>query len=181
MSDSPAYRAFVDGYLEPDLHARARDGCPLELLDALDPTERRLAERELLRRISLTDDWPLQGLGHLRSVAALPELRQLLVEAQDPHLKEPYGSMVAYVALAIWQIERDEAMCDVVLRASVDRYCEDPSSPRTFLMIDIIHCLAQFPQDRARKRLRQLEASPNHLIAYNADYAQRLHPGDRRR
>lgn len=176
MTESVAYRAFVAGFLGPRDWARSKEGCPLDLLDALGAAEKERAAEELLTRVSIGDSWPIQGLGRLGHAAALPRLRALLKEARAPGLKEPYGGMVAYVALAIWQIDRDSSMCEVLIRASMDWYTDDVESLRTFQMIDIIHCLAQFPQQRARDRLKQLESSPNHLIAYNAGYAQRLHP-----
>lgn len=43
---------------------------------------------------------------------------------------------------------------------------------RTYDMIDIVHCLAQFPHPQARQRLQDLERSRNYLVAYSAERAQ---------
>jgi hypothetical protein len=159
--DSPAYTAFLDDYLHANTWSQRKDGCPLDLLDALTPQEKTRAESELLMNLSLGDSWPIEGLGHLKSKAALPRLRQMLPSAQN--------SIIAYVALAIWKIDRDPTMCGITIKASIDFYTDDERSSNTFTMTDIIYCLAQFPLPEALERLKELEKSSNSLISYNAE------------
>ena len=88
--------------------------------------------------------------------------------------------MRATIALAIWQMTRDETMLDVVLAlartstlgarlsAMLSRYGAD------YDLIHVIHTLAQFPQPAARERLEELTADPRYLVRYNAGYALSL-------
>lgn len=160
MSKSKAYRIFIDQFLEANDWPSRKDGCPVELLDKLTENEKQLAEAELLKRLKPGDDWPVRGLGHIKSKAALPELIKLLKNAK--------GSMRACIALAIWKISKDDSMCDVVLEESHKCYTDDDESMKTFEMIDIIFFLAELPIEDARNRIDQLKNSKNYLIAYNA-------------
>lgn len=158
--DSPAWSAFVTGFLEPDW-AAARDGCPLDLLDRLAPAERAHAERILIRRLSTRrDTWPVQALGHLRSRAALPRLKELLAGAS--------GSPEAFLALAIRGISGDAEMAARLLAMSRRYDTSDAESPQAYVMVDVVHCLAQLHTPEASARIRELQTSPNHLVAFAA-------------
>ena len=163
MVNSRAYTIFTHQFLEANDWQSRKDGCPVELLDALTENEKQLAEAELLKRLKLGDDWPVRGLGHIKSKAALPELKRLLKKAK--------GAMRACLALAIWKISGDESMCDIVIKESHKRYTDNDNSTKTFEMIDIIFFLAEFPNDSARNRLAELKDSKNYLISYNAQRA----------
>ena len=88
--------------------------------------------------------------------------------------------MRATIALAIWQMTKDETTLDVVLAlartstlgarlwAMLSRYGAD------FELIHVIHVLAQFPQAAARRRLEELTLDPRYLVRYNAGYALSL-------
>ena len=193
-----AYQEFVRHFLHPD-SSDIREGCPLELLDALDTEERLAAERELLQRISGNLDWPIRGLGKLLSTAALPRLRELLdqtVAAPSPRtalgralnwlrpllpfdprnkLAQSYARR-AVIALAIWHISRDDAMCDVILQASIDCNTWYSDSPKSTAMWEIVSCLAQLPHPAALRRLGQLSYSPNSHIIFCLQSVRRWYP-----
>ena len=105
-----AYQQFIDHFLNPS-GREAADGCPVELIDKLTPEEALQAEKELIKRLSCwRDDWPIIGLGHMRSEKALPQLRNLLKWAR--------GATKAQIATAIWKIAGDDEMVNVVIRSS---------------------------------------------------------------
>jgi hypothetical protein len=160
---SQAYNVFQWDFLNANSWALRKDGVPLNLLDALDTSDKQLAEDALIEKLSLQDDWPARGLGHIRSQKSLPKLRELL-----PHAN---GTMRAAIALAIWQITRNKNMCDELINLSISEYTDDDKSLKTFTMIDVIHCLAHLPYLEAVERLEKLKTSANYLIAYNANYA----------
>lgn len=160
---SQSYTRFQIDFLEANSWTQRKDGAPLELLDALDETERTMAEEALIRLLSLGDDWPARGLCHLRSRKALPSLQKLLPKT--------VGTVRAVTALAIWQISREPVICDELVRLSHEEYTDDGESTQTFTMIDVVHCLAHLPYQSAVTRLEELKGSRNYLIAYNAKYA----------
>ena len=159
---SQAYTCFEIDFLEANSWPQRKEGVPLNLLDALDADERAMAEAALLQRLSPGDDWPALGLGHLRSQKALAPLRALLAKSA--------GTVRAAAALAIWQISRDPAMCDVLIRLTHDNDTENRESLKCFIMIEVIHCLAHPPYLAAVTRLVELKRSGNYLFAYNARY-----------
>jgi hypothetical protein len=65
---------FKKEYLEANTWAQRKDGVPLDLLDNLTNEELKAAEAELIKAASLRDDWPIVGLGHIKSKDALPTL-----------------------------------------------------------------------------------------------------------
>lgn len=163
MTDSQAYKNFVEQFLEANDWPSRKDGCPVELLDALSEDEKQVAEEELLSRLTPGDDWLIRGLGHLKTQAALPRLKALIEKTHD--------SMRACVALAIWKISKDDSMCDLILKESFSCYTDDDKSINTYKLIDIIYFLAQLPHESGRKRIQELKSSKNYLIAYNAQRA----------
>ena len=194
---SAAYQEFVHHFLHPD-SSDIRDGCPLELLDALGSRERVLAEADLLQQASLDWDWPVRGLGKLRSAAALPRLRELLELTTCKVPKTYLGQALsrlrlllpfdprnrlahlyakrATIALAIWQISSDDAMCDVIVQASIDCNTWYSGNPKSLAMYNIIHCLAQLPHAAALRRLVQLSYSPNGDIVACVREVRRWYP-----
>ena len=160
---SQAYNIFEWDFLNANSWEQRKDGVPLNLLDALDASDKKLAEDALIEKLSLRDDWPARGLGHIRSQKSLPKLRELF-----PHAN---GTMRAAIALAIWQIARDKNMRDELINLSISEYTDDDKSSKTFTMIDVIHCLAHLPYPEVVERLEKLKTSANSFIAYNANYA----------
>lgn len=68
------------------------------------------AEEELLRIVSLCDNWLVIALGYLRSHKAKDILYELLPGAE--------GEMKVDIALALWRIGRDKELVDIALNAS---------------------------------------------------------------
>jgi hypothetical protein len=164
---STSYQRFVDEYLNATSWPERKDGVPLELLDQLDPSDKEKAEDELIHRLSSwRDDWPIQGLGHLQSQKALPFLYRLLPRS--------FGSVKAQIATAIWKICGDERMLRVVIGCSRRSIFSWLNPFKTFSQIDIIYCLAQFPQPEAKFRLEELSASSDFLVSYNAKRVLRM-------
>jgi hypothetical protein len=193
-----AYQEFERHFLHPDWED-FREGCPLELLDALDTEERLAAENELLQQISGSLDWPIRGLGKLRSAAALPRLRELLDQTPaaasprttvgralnwlrpllpfDPRNKAARSyARRAVIALAIWHISRDDTMCDVIVQVSIDCNTWYSGNPKSIAMHEIINCLAQLPHRAALRRLIQLGYCPNADIVSSVHAARRWFP-----
>jgi len=147
---SQAYNAFEWGLLNANSWEQRKDGFPRELLDNLDAEDRELAEEAMIQQLSLRDDWPARGLGHIRSQKALPKLQKLFPKAT--------GVMRAAIALAIWQISRDLKMRDELLNLSFDEYTDDNKSPKTVTMIDIIHGPGAFAASRDCSTFGSIEA-----------------------
>ncbi|MDZ4746401.1 MAG: hypothetical protein SGJ05_10420 [bacterium] len=69
---------FRKDFLGANSWPQRKDGVPLDLLDNLSPDELKTAEQELLTAASLRDDWPIIGLGHIKSIKSIPILYNLL-------------------------------------------------------------------------------------------------------
>jgi hypothetical protein len=160
------YSRFVEQYLEAKSWPERKDGPPVELLDKLTPAERERAEGELISRLDTWDSWPAVGLGHMRSQKAAPNLYALLARAR--------GTVKAEVATALWKICGDEEMLRVVLDLSGRSWLQRLNPLDEFRMLDIIHCLAQFPQPEAGARLEELKSDRDKWVAHNAECALRL-------
>lgn len=168
MSD--AYQNFVDGYLNATSWPERKDGPPTELLDALNEEERDKAGEQLITRLSSwRDDWPIIGLGHLRSTASLHHLKSLLRRA--------VGSSKAYIATSIWKIDGDDEMIDIVIRCSRRSLLSRLNPFYPFSQIDIIYCLAEFDSPKALSRLEELQFDRDCLVSYNATRAVSLKSG----
>jgi hypothetical protein len=163
MNMPSAYQNFLKSFLHPDQYER-RDGTPLDLLDKLLPEEKLNAEKELLKRLDGRDDWIIEGLGHLKSKAALPKLYELL-------RKKWRRTIRAIIATAIWNICNDQKMLKVVLESSYYSFFAAYNPFYEYAMIDVVLCLAQFPQKEARLRLEELASNEYYLISYNAKAA----------
>lgn len=157
--DSAGYRAFAEAFLQPGSWATRKDGCPLELLDALTPEEKHHAERALLAALG-GDSWHVQALGRLRAESALPALRAMLATAT--------AELAGHVAVAIWKIAGDSNMPGRVLELSRVHYTEDPKSSKTFTMIELTYCLAEMRTADTDARIVELRSSGNYLIQWNA-------------
>ncbi|HVU53476.1 MAG TPA: hypothetical protein VHD83_00400 [Puia sp.] len=126
---------------------------PLDLLDHLDPDERLLAEDMLIEALHKMDTWPVRGLGYLRSAKALPALYVLLDKWQL--------AMKINVAFAIYQINRDNGMVEVVLD-------EFPKINDEFALIDTFYLLPIFQDPRITALLERYTHDKRYLVVYNA-------------
>lgn len=160
-----AYQRFLREYVNPTAIDR-RDGPPVVILDKLTFEEKERAEEELIKRLSIRDDWPVIGLGHMKSAKAAPKLYELLPKA--------FGSVKAQIATALWKICGNEEMLEVVLKLSQPSFFSWLNPFHEFKQIDIIYCLAQFPQSKAGARLEELTEDEKYLISYNAKRALEL-------
>jgi hypothetical protein len=160
---SSAYQKFVKEYLEANSWAERKDGAPVEIIDELISEEKEKAEEELIKRLSIGDDWAAIGLGYMKSAKAAPALYALLPQAS--------GSVKAQIATALWKICEDEEMLKVVLNLSQPSSLSRLSPYYEFRQIDIIYCLAQFPQSEARAKLEELTKDEKFLVSYNAKRA----------
>ncbi len=151
--------AFRRNYLNADSWELRKDGPPLQLLDSLSDDERAIAEDELIRRIHSGDDWPIRGLGHLRSVKALPELKGILNDSKP--------ALQAIIAHAIWKISEDPGIIPVILKASqqITNWQE---------LIDLIYLLPDFHDPRTDALLAVYRDHAEYLVAYNATRASGL-------
>jgi hypothetical protein len=118
-----------------------------------------IAEGELISNVALKDDWPVLGLAHIKSQAALPVLYSVLERAK--------GYMKVAIAYSIYSICRDEKMIDVVL-------AELPKVNNSFGLIDIVHLLPVFQDIRVKEQLEEYRHHKDFLVAYNATVAMGL-------
>jgi hypothetical protein len=161
-----AYQNFQRHFLHPDQYDR-QDGTPLDLLDKLSPEEKLKAEEELLKRLNGRDNWIAEGLGHLKSKRALPKLYEILERKWNRATR-------AKIATAIWNISNDEEMLKVVIKSSHYSLLAIFNRFYEYDMLDVVHCLAQFPQKEARTRLEELTFDSDFLISDNAKRAINL-------
>ena len=75
-------KIFRDEFLNANTWSQRKDGVPLDLLDNLSDEELKIAEKELIDVVSTKDDWPIMGLGHIKSQNALKKLYNLLPQSK---------------------------------------------------------------------------------------------------
>jgi hypothetical protein len=144
---------FKKEYLKANTWAQRKDGVPLNLLDNLTNEELKAAEVELIKAASLRDDWPIVGLGHIKSKDALPTLVKLLSESK--------GAMKVIIAHSIFQISQDEKMKDIVLETM-------PQIKGEFELIDVLYYLPFFKDNKITDLLHSYRNHKKYLVAYNA-------------
>jgi len=151
---------FRQEYLDANTWPQRKDGVPLELLDNLDPDELIVAEQELIAAAGLDDDWPIIGLGHIRSQKSLPMLYELLEKAT--------GSYKVIIAHSIFQICSDTAMIGITLDelASARKWGRKRWSE--YELINILYLLPDFQSAEINKRLVHYMEGRYYLTAYNA-------------
>ncbi|GGB01067.1 HEAT repeat domain-containing protein [Puia dinghuensis] len=147
------WELFQRDFLHANTWPQRKDGVPLELLDRLSHEERALAEDQLIEALSSGDSWPARGLGHIRSMKALPALYALLEKCQQ--------DMKVNVAYAIYQVNYDRGMVDIVL-------AELPKIGSEYSLIDVMHLLPNFQDPRVTELLRVYRHDKRYLVAYNA-------------
>ncbi|MDC7998014.1 hypothetical protein [Gilvibacter sediminis] len=157
MSDN--LKIFQEEFLNADSWPKRKDGVPLCLLDNLSDTEKEIAEQQLLERLSLKDDWPIRGLGHLRSQRPLKKLYELLPQSKK--------AMKIIIAHAIFQISADQKMIDTVLS-------EVPQISNQYELIPVVYLLPDFKDERVNQVLNALRDHKEYLVAYNATQAMGL-------
>lgn len=144
---------FRKDFLEANTWAQRKDGVPIDLLDNLTKAELKIAETELIHALSLRDDWPVIGLGHIQSKAALPKLYELL--------KDSNGPMKVTIAHSIFQICQDAQMIDIVLHTM-------PVITNPFELIDILYYLPDFNNKSITELHHSYCNHTDYLVAYNA-------------
>jgi hypothetical protein len=144
---------FRKEFLGANTWAQRKDGVPLALLDNLSSEELKVAESELIKATSLCDDWPILGLGHIKSKDALPILFKLLADSK--------GAMKVKIAHSIFQISRDDKMKDIALETM-------PQITGEFELIDVLYYLPFFKDERITELLHSYRNHKKYLVAYNA-------------
>jgi hypothetical protein len=144
---------FRNDFLGANSWPQRKDGVPLELLDNLSPDELKTAEHELIKAVSLRDDWPIIGLGHIKSKESLPILYNLLNKSK--------GAMKVIIAHSIFQISQDEKMKDLVLEVM-------PKITNEFELIDVLYYLPDFKDKRITDLHHSYCNHHKYLVAYNA-------------
>lgn len=150
---SANFDLFVKDFLNANTWPQRNNGVPLNLLDNLSPEELKIAEAELLKVVSLRDDFPIVGLGHIKSKAALPILYDLLDKSSQ--------ATKVKIANSIFQICQDDKMIDVVLMTMAD-------ITDHFEIIDALYYLLGFNDDRITKLLSSYQTHNNYLVTANA-------------
>lgn len=150
---------FRKEFLNANTWPQRKDGVPLDLLDKLSPDELAIAEEELIQKLDLRDDWPIQGLGHIRSKKSLPKLYQLLDQSDK--------GMKVSLAHSIFQISGDQDMINIVLT-------EMPRLNHWTEIIDKLYLLPTFKDEKLDEMLNQYREHGNYLVAYNATRAMGL-------
>ena len=143
--------------------AQRKDGVPLDLLDNLSADELNTAEAELIQSANLGDSWQIIGLGHIKSVKALPTLYKLLDQSEK--------GMKVTIAHSIFQINNDQKMVDTVLN-------ETPNITSQYELINILYMLPDFKDERTFTLLDNFRFDKEYLVAYNATQALGLPTDD---
>lgn len=144
---------FRKEFLEANTWAQRKDGIPLDLLDNLTDEELKIAEVELIKVLSLKDNWPIVGLGHIKSKNALLKLYDLLDKSK--------GSMKVTIAHSIFQICQDTKMVEIVLIAM-------PRITNQYELIDVMYYLPDFNDNRVTELQNNFRNHKEYLVAYNA-------------
>jgi len=144
---------FRKEFLEANTWAQRKDGVPLDLLDNLTTEELTIAENELLKLASLHDNWPIVGLGHIKSKSALPTLYVLLDKSN--------GSMKVTIAHSIFQICQDRKMIEIVLETM-------PRITNEFELINVLYYLPDFKDKSITDLHHSYRNHKDYLVAYNA-------------
>lgn len=144
---------FRNAFLNANTWAQRKDGVPLYLLDKLSKEELTIAERELIKALGPGDSWPILGLGHIQSKAALPGLYDLLAKSER--------NIKVTIAHSIFQICRDPRMIDIVLT-------ETPKAANMYELIDVLYMLPDFHDERVTQMLNSFREHEEYLVAYNA-------------
>jgi hypothetical protein len=144
---------FRKEFLEANSWAQRKDGVPLDLLDNLTTEEVKIAEVELIKLASLKDNWPIVGLGHIKSKDALPKLYDLLDKSK--------GSMKVTIAHSIFQICQDTQMIEIVLETM-------PRISNQFELIDVLYYLPDFKDKKITELHNNYRNHNEYLVAYNA-------------
>jgi hypothetical protein len=144
---------FRKEYLGANTWAQRKDGVPLDLLDNLTDEEIKVAEAELIQAASLRDNWPIVGLGHIKSKEAVPTLYGLLEKSK--------GAMKVTIAHSIFQITQDAKMIEMVLETM-------PTITNEFELIDVLYYLKDFNDKRITDLHHKYRDHKDYLVAYNA-------------
>lgn len=144
---------FRTEYLHANTWVQKKDGVPLDILDRLSASEIKIAEAELIQAASLRDDWPIIGLGHIKSKNALPTLYELLGKSN--------GAMKVKIAHSIFQIVRDSKMIEIVLDTM-------PVITNKFELIDVLYYLPGFKDSKITELHHTYRHHKDYLVAYNA-------------
>jgi hypothetical protein len=144
---------FRKEFLEANSWAQRKDGVPLDLLDNLTSEELKVAEIELINVVSLKDNWPIVGLGHIKSKDALPTLYGLLDKSK--------GSIKVTIAHSIFQICQDNKMIEIVLETM-------PRITNQYVLIDVLYYLPDFKDKRITELHNNYRNHNEYLVAYNA-------------
>ncbi|SMD37006.1 hypothetical protein SAMN04488029_3187 [Reichenbachiella faecimaris] len=153
---SSGLKIFREDFLNANTWPQRKDGVPLDLLDNLNSDELRVAENELIAIADTKDDWPIKGLGHIKSEKSLPKLYELL--------KRSKKLMKVTIAEAIYQICGDEQMINIALT-------ETPKISNEFALIDVMYTLSKFQDGRVKNLLNDYRNHTKYLVAYNATQA----------
>lgn len=144
---------FRKDFLEANSWEQRREGIPLDLLDNLTKEELKTAELELIKIVSLRDDWPIVGLGYIKSKDALPTLYSLLDKSE--------GAIKVVIAYSIFQICQDSKMIEIVLKTM-------PSITNRFDLIKLFYYLPSFNDNRITDLHHSYRNHKDYLVAYNA-------------
>lgn len=143
--------------------AQRKDGVPIELLDNLTSEELQIAEIELIKVASLQDNWPIVGLGHIKSKSALATLYNLLDKSK--------GGMKVTIAHSIFQICQDTQMIETVLKTM-------PRINNEFELIGVLYYLPNFKDKRITDLHQSYCNHKDYLVAYNAAQSLGLSVGE---
>jgi HEAT repeat protein len=110
----------------------------------------------LILAANIGDTWPIIGLGHIKSIKALPALYNLL-ENSEKEVK-------ITITCSIFQICRDQKLIDIVLQ-------ELPKTTNQYALIEVLYMLPTFQNERITDLLNTYRDHEEYLVAYNATRA----------
>jgi hypothetical protein len=136
-----------------------RDGPPLYLLDELTEKDKKRIENDLINAMDLSDYFPIEALGYLKSIKSIPKLYDLLYQANGP--------IIVHIASAIYNICADATMASVALK-EVNNIQKESDISNLLIAINVISSISDV---NIKKKLVELSDSKNYFVACNATRA----------
>lgn len=147
---------FRQGFFGANTWAQRKDGVPLDLLDKLSVKELEIAENELILSANLGDNWPIIGLGYMKSLKALPMLYDLLEKSEK--------AIRLTIAHSIFEVCQDPKMIEIVLQ-------ELPKITSQYELIEVLYRLPTFQDEKITALLNNYRNDKEYLVSYNATRA----------
>jgi hypothetical protein len=143
----------------------------IPIIRELTEKEKQLLENALIEKLLLEFDkeFPdiliVETLAYLKSIAALPILKNLLEHCSD-------GIIKLQIATSIFEINQDIKMVDVAVN-SVNQLANKKDAYYIYELSSAFYYLGRFKTEKTKQLIKEYTSHPEYLIAYNAKQALR--------